>query len=94
MIDNDYSCSQEEAREIIYGDNEDFDVVYRQIVDNSRWSVEYECVVKNNKNNTYWMTYYSVGATEQQDERPFEYSDPFFFRVEPKEVTKIEYVKC
>lgn len=90
-IKNQLICSQEEAREIIWGDNENFDIVYKKIIDTSRWSHHYECVVQHNNDGSFWMTYYSVGATEQQDEAPFEYTDPVFELVRPVEVRTIEY---
>lgn len=41
------------------------------ITSTSRWSIHHEIVFLHD--DKYWMTYYSEGATEQQDERPWEY---------------------
>lgn len=42
-----------------------------KIIDNSRWSIHHEIIFM--KDEKYYRTYYSVGATEYQDERPWEY---------------------
>lgn len=43
------------------------------IVDTSRWSVQHEIIFEFQ--GKFYRTYYSVGATEMQDERPWEYDD-------------------
>ncbi len=53
------------------------------VVDNSRWSINHEIVFKD-KDGKYYSTAYSVGATECQDEGPWEYED----QVECTEVEK------
>ena len=44
-----------------------------KIVDHARWSVEHELVFTHL--DRYWRTSYSVGATESQDEQPWEYEE-------------------
>lgn len=44
-----------------------------EIVDTSRWSIHYKIIFEDN--GKYYQTYYSSGATECQDERPWEYDD-------------------
>lgn len=44
-----------------------------KIKDTSRWSVHHEIVFQYD--NKFYKTYYSVGATEQQDESAWEYDD-------------------
>jgi hypothetical protein len=44
-----------------------------KVIDNSRWSIDHELVFKYN--DKFYQTYYSVGATECQDEHPWEYDD-------------------
>ena len=53
-------------------DLEDTEVIQDTIVDTSRWSENHELVFKY-QGNTY-ITHYSCGATENQDESPFEYA--------------------
>lgn len=43
------------------------------VVDNSRWSIQHEIIFEYQ--GKFYCTYYSVGATEQQDESPWEYED-------------------
>lgn len=51
-------------------DDSTVDVV-NQISDSSRWSIYYDRVIK--VDGKFYQANYSVGATEQQDERPYEY---------------------
>lgn len=44
------------------------------IVETSRWSVLHDLIFRHEGN--FYQTTYSCGATEQQDEAPFEYNDP------------------
>lgn len=69
--------------EILWGDK----VVEDEITDHSRWSVHHYLIFEHE--GKFWETSYSVGATEQQDERPWEYED----EVECVEVEKVEIVK-
>lgn len=84
--------SREQSREIVYDDSEDFTIVYDKLVDESRWSLIHEIVIQHNETKKFYKTCYSVGATEMQDERPFEYGDPKWVEVIPKEVTITVYV--
>lgn len=43
------------------------------ITDNGRWSIYHELVFKNPEDGKCYLCGYSVGATECQDERPWEY---------------------
>lgn len=55
------------------------------IIDTTRWSIVHEIVFENN--GKFYMTTYSEGATECQDERPWEYDDEIeCTEVELKEV--------
>jgi len=45
--------------------------VLDEIIDNSRWSILHRRVFRFE--DKFYETFYSVGATEQQDERPYEY---------------------
>ncbi|HUX78837.1 MAG TPA: hypothetical protein VMW10_03690 [Alphaproteobacteria bacterium] len=63
------------------------DVVLNEVIDHSRWSMHYRMIFRHN--NKYYESYYSVGATEQQDESPYEY-DPD--EIECDEVKQVEKV--
>lgn len=81
----------EEGRRIIYEDHEDFELVTSEIVDNSRWSILYEDVYQRLSDKKFFKTTYRKGATELQDERPYEYGDAVFKEVFPVEKTIIVY---
>lgn len=44
-----------------------------KIIDTTRWSIVHEIVFEDN--GKFYQTTYSEGATEMQDERPWEYED-------------------
>ena len=68
------------------------EIIYDKITDTSRWSVHHECVFK--LGDKFYMTHYSEGATEIQDEAPYEYEGDWIeiTEVVPKEFTVIKYV--
>ena len=80
--------SKEDARSIVYDDHEDWSKVESEIVDTSRWSIMYEGVFLHKPSNKHYSLGWQVGATEQQDERPFEYED----EVEATEVVQVEKI--
>lgn len=77
----------------IFDDN-DFKVIYQNLEDSSRWSLQYEMVFQDRSTGKFYLTNYSCGVTEYQDESPYEYEDEFVdvVEVEPKEVTVVQYV--
>lgn len=56
-------------REVINSDDE----VFNEIIDHSRWSVGHRCIFQFE--GKLYSCVYSVGATEQQDEGPFEWNN-------------------
>lgn len=63
-----------------------YSAIERQIIGNSRWSIDYSCVFEDG--GKHWETTYSVGATESQDEGPWEYEDEIVCtQVEKRQVT-------
>lgn len=71
-----------------------FELIQKELVDTSRWSHIYERVYKDLNTEKFYATNYSSGATECQDERPYEYDGEMieFVEVVPTEVVKIEYL--
>lgn len=69
------------------------EVEENEITDTSRWSVNYRIVFK--LGGKYYMSHYSEGSTEMQDERPYEYDGEWIevTEVVPQAVTVIQYVK-
>lgn len=61
--------------------------IQSNITDISRWSIHYTSVFQFQ--DKYYRTHYSVGATESQDESPYEYDDD---EIECKEVIPVEKV--
>lgn len=68
-------------------------IIYDKITDTDRWSTHHEIVFEID--GKYYKSHYSRGATEMQDERPYEYDGEWIevTEVVPKEVTVIQYVK-
>jgi hypothetical protein len=64
--------SKEFMREdVLYGNKTN--ILRNEQIDNTRWSIVYELVFKHD--GKLYRTEYSRGATEQQDERPWQYDD-------------------
>lgn len=87
--------SAEEGREIVYGGNKDFKEILDQHEEEKtrRWSIDHYAVFKQVSTGKFFSTCFSSGATENQDESPFEY-DNFaeFVEVEPVQVVVTKYV--
>jgi hypothetical protein len=82
----------EEGRRIIWSDTDEFKTINTEIVDTGRWSIHKEAIVQRFSDGKFFKTGFSVGATESQEERPFEYdSKAFFIEVVPVEKTIIVY---
>jgi hypothetical protein len=65
-------------------DDECEEIYVNEVVDTSRWSIRYKLVFQYG--DKAYQTYYQVGATEMQDERPWEYED----EIECHEVEEVE----
>ena len=82
----------QDAREAVYGDHEDFDVVVNELVETTRWSVCYEAVLKHKPYGVHYLVNYRRGATEGQDESPFEHDDEVILReCEARTVKRVEW---
>lgn len=75
---------RETMRSILYGDSDVGAVISDEVTDNSRWSI-YHDLFFTYEGKTY-RTGYSIGATEMQDEFPWEYDS----EVECIEVHKVQ----
>ena len=82
-------------KDLIYGDCEDYiaEKISDDIISHERWTVVHRMVFKTG--GKFYVINYGDGATEQQDQSPFEYEpDPIeCVEVEPKEVTITKYIK-
>ena len=63
----------------------DKSTVLDEITDTSRWSIHHRRVFRHE--GKFYETHYSVGATEQQDESPYQYEEG---TVECPEVVPVE----
>jgi hypothetical protein len=70
--------TSKEGRMIVYGDSEDFNIVEEKITSVSRWSIHYRIVIARKTDGKFFVGTYSKGATESQEEHPFDYSEPNF----------------
>lgn len=71
-----------------------YTVVENELCDSSRWSLHYEMVFKNESDGKFYGTGYSSGATESQDESPYEYDEDEIEceEVFPQQVTVTKYL--
>ena len=78
------------ARQILYGDDA-YRIIRDEITDVGRWSIHHYIVIQRIEDGRFFADTYSVGATESQDESPWEYTPPAFTEVFPVERLIIEY---
>ena len=86
--------TSEEAADIVYNDSSKdghIKVIEDRITSHSRWSVQHRVVLYHIPTDTYWQSHYSVGATEYQDESPWQHYSPKFKQVWPYQVTVTQY---
>ena len=81
--------NKEVLKESLWDDSEVIKVVDTQIIDTSRWSVIKEMIFKDLSTGLFYQTAYSEGATECQDESPFEYDPDEIECVQVEQVEKI-----
>jgi len=78
--------TKEEARELVWDGLDGWSVIETKTVGHSRWSIEKEAIIYNKESGKHYSLRWSEGATEQQDEEPFEYSEPELVEVTHQEV--------
>lgn len=67
--------------------------VSNKIIGNGRWSISHEIIFKW-KDEKHYRAYYRVGATESQDESPWEYENEVeCTEVEEKQVMVTKWVE-
>lgn len=85
--------TREEAKGILWGETEGYKIIKDEIVNTTRWSVVHSLVIQRESDGKYFQDNYCRGATECQDESPWEYNPPNFDEVEPVETKIITYVR-
>lgn len=81
---------KEFLQEALWGDYGGVETISDEITDNGRWSIHHYWVFKYQ--GRYFGTSYSVGATEYQDERAFEYDGDANGLVDVDEVEPYEKI--
>ena len=88
--------SKDMLKDLVWGDaGAEYTKVQEEMVGNRRWSIDYYMVFKVESTGKYYQSIYSVGATESQDERPYEYETDMIecAEVAPRLITKTVYDK-
>ena len=83
--------TKERARDLLDCEDDAYRIIRDEIVDHGRWTVSHELIIQSVADNRFYRGYYSVGATESQDESPWEYDNPVFTEVFPAERVVIDY---
>jgi len=84
--------TKDQARNIAYNDNPNFEEVLTELSDQTRWSTVKRIVVKRVADGKFFESYYSVGSTECQEQRAYEYDEPVFIEVFAEKVEVIKYI--
>ena len=79
--------SAEVMLSIANDDTDEFIKVEDQIIDNERWTVTHEMIFQQISTGKFYRSYFRRGATEYQDEGPYEYDGDI---ITCKEVVKKE----
>lgn len=93
MKPEDIGLTKDDLLDLVWhlsSDVEGLSLISDQITDTSRWSIHHHMVFEFN--GKFYSTFYSEGATESQDESPWEWSEPELIEVTPVERTVTVYV--
>ena len=77
--------TKDEARAVVWDETDDWEAASpKEIIDTTRWSNVLYRVFRHIPTGKFYEFSWSVGATEMQDERPYEYED----EITPEEVVQ------
>ena len=86
------NLTSEQGRDIVYGNDSNFVTVEVRLIAKRRLVDDYKIVVKRKSDGKYFKDVYCRGnETEDQDESPYEWSEPNFTEVFPVTKTYIDY---
>ena len=87
--------TRELMRDIANNSTDEFDKVEDDIIDTGRWTVQHMMVFKEMATGKHYSSYFNRGATEYQDESPYEYDSKIIkcHEVIQKEVTVKQWVR-
>jgi len=80
---------KQDLQELAYEDHDEeiYEVILNEIIGTSRWSINHKMIFKFE--GKFYHTSYSQGATESQEESPYEYEEDLIECVEVKPVEKV-----
>lgn len=81
--------SKQEAQELVCDNLKGFKEISDEIVDTRRWSVTHNYICQHVESGKFYEVEFSCGATEQQDEQPFEFDEEPIWLTEVVPVEKI-----
>ena len=86
------NLTSEQGRDIVYGNDSNFVTVEVRLIAKRRLVDDYKIVVKRKSDGKYFKDVYCRGnETEDQDESPYEWSEPNFTEVFAVTKTYIDY---
>ena len=81
----------EEGQELICDRLDGWEKIETKIESHERWTVIYSGVFKHKDTGKFYETWWIVGATENQDEQPFDNEAPELREVEPRQIMVTQY---
>jgi hypothetical protein len=81
--------SKEDLIDCVDGDSNVLEKIEVEMIDTRRWSIDYLLTFKDVETGLFYQTTYSSGATECQDESPFEYDPDMVICTRVEQVEKL-----
>ena len=66
---------KQDLQDMVYDGDGPLRKVTSKITSTSRWSINHEVIFKDTATGKHYKSFFSVGATEMQDESPYEYAN-------------------
>jgi hypothetical protein len=89
---NFITLPRDKALEIIDDESEGYTLVENTLSGKSRWCDVYDLIFQENSSGKFFRGDYRIGATESQDESPWEYQKEVnFYEVEPYTVVVTKF---
>ncbi|MCK5613180.1 hypothetical protein KAR91_65515 [Candidatus Pacearchaeota archaeon] len=87
--------TKSEMQDMVGGESDDLMEIESSIIDTTRWATVHSIVFKDVRTGRYYESYFNRGATEMQDESPYEYDNDIIEvqEVVQKEVTTTKWVR-
>jgi hypothetical protein len=87
--------TKKQMQDMVCGDSDDLVEIESSVIDTTRWATVHEVIFKDINTGKHYESYFNRGATEMQDERPYEYDNDIIEvqEVEHKEVTAMKWIR-